>query len=253
MLDMRHINDTSDRLNGYGSVHPASAGRVITLDPPYELPSGMDLRGIAGIILKREPKPAIADYINTLSPDGMEALRRNEALFDGKTLSENPGLGYGPHKPPPFNIPEAIASEITELASALHALTDIKKSRLWFPSAPATTFHVDGSATDKPQWRMTYAFNGAQTVWHTYQRDENTPMERKMGLSYPSIPEDRIGADGKESHAAEGALIFLWNSANALFHRTPDNQPANRFVMTLDANVEKRGINCNLTCPRPCR
>lgn len=247
MLDVSHIQKTSERLNGYGRVHPNSNGRVIVLD---EIPQQMDLRGIAGIVCKRTKNPEIAAYINARSPEELKELRSNEALFDGHSLIQRPG--NGPHRPAAFNLPAIIEKEVAELAKIFHDVTNAKTSRIWFPSAPATTFHVDGSQTNSPQWRMTFALNGDQTIFHNYQRDENTPMQRAMGLSYPVIPEDRIGTFGTDSFAAEGALIFLWNSKNALFHRTPDKQAENRFVVTIDANAPRQ-LNCQQNCPFPCR
>lgn len=229
--------------------HPGSKGRVITLDPPYELPEGMDLRGIAGVVLKRMQNTAAAAEIDALSTTDLAELRRHRGSYDGKNFSRTEPMG--PHPAPPYAPPENVAREITVLADAFHRLTNSPRVTAWFPNAPARTFHVDGAMV-QPSWRLTYAFTGAQTLWHSYIRNENTPIERKGMVGFPVIPEAEVGREGKDFFPSEGALMFLWNSPNGLFHATPPAQDDRRFVLTLDGPAPKRA-GCERSCPFPCR
>lgn len=241
--------DTGSNLRGV-AYHPAANGRVITLDAPYELPEGMDLRGIAGVVLKRTQNADAAAEINTMSQDDLAALRRHSGVYDGKSFSQIEPMG--PHPAPPYAPPECLAREITELADAFHRLTKSPKITAWFPNAPAPTFHADGVMTRTPSWRLTYAFTGEQTVWHTYRRNENTPVLNRGGVGFPVIPEPETGKKGTDYFSSEGALMFLFNSPNALFHATPPAQNDRRFVITLDGFAPRRE-GCERSCPFPCR
>ena len=229
--------------------HPGGKGRVITLDAPYVLPEGMDLRGIAGVVLKREQNPETAGWIKGLDNDTRAALHKTTAQYINGELRQSPG--YGPHRPPAMP-PAEIAAEVIDLAAAFQRLANANKIDAWFPSAPAPKFHIDGAART-PCWRLTYAFTGAQTIWHSYKRSEQTPVHARGGIGFPMIPDNDIGEEGRDYFASEGALMFLWNSPNGLFHKSPQTSPEDkRFVLTLDAAAPRRS-GCTLSCPHPCR
>lgn len=241
--------ETGSDLRGV-AYHPGGKGRVITLDPPYELPEGMDLRGIAGVVLRRTQNAAAAAEINALPQEELAALRQHVGLYNGKEFTQKES-DHPRHPPAPYAPPKNVAQEIVVLADAFQRLTGSKQSKAWFPSAPAPTFHVDGAVV-MPQWRLTYAFTGAQTIWHSYVRDKDTPVVNRGGVGFPVIPESRIGTEGKDFFASEGALMFLWNSPNGLFHATPPGQTDRRFVVTLDTPAPRR-LDCTRSCPFPCR
>jgi hypothetical protein len=228
--------------------HPGGKGRVLALDAPYVLPEGMDLRGIAGIVLKRKQNPETAAAIAAMDEASRKQAQSQIGFYNGKTISDPPA--QGPHRPS-YHPPEFLKSEIEDLAAVFRRLAGVKETKVWFPQAPAQTFHVDGVET-RPQWRLTYAFTGAQTVWHSYRIDEHTPRRETMGAIYPVMPDDKIGTENQDYFMAEGALMFLWNSPNSLFHKTPDHQDENRFLVTLDASSPQRA-DCNRSCPFPCR
>lgn len=247
---LKDIDDTGTNLRGY-AFHPASCGRVLVLEPPYELPDGMkDLRGVAGVVLKRKPNPDVADYINSLSDEEFSDLHKHEGLIVHGEMKQGPARG--PRPPAPFSPPDIIANEIHTLASVFQRLAHTNENRAYFPTTPAPEFHCDGAATNLPNWRMTYALTGPQTLWHSYQRDSETPVVRRGMMGFPMIPKDNIGELNKDYFASEGALMFLTDSANALFHRSPDKEKGRRFVVTFDARSERR-VNCGANCLFPCR
>ena len=228
--------------------HPGGQGRVITLDAPYVLPEGMDLRGIAGVILKREQNPETAAAVAAMDESLREKTRKQSGVYNGETIM--PAKGMGPYRPT-YDPPAFLKPEIKELAAVFQRLTGGNETKVWFPQLPAKNFHVDGME-NRPQWRLTYAFSGAQTLWHSYRIDNHTPRREYMGGLYPIMPEDRIGTENKDYFTAEGALMFLWNSPNSLFHKTPEGHNTNRFLLTLDAASPKRA-DCARSCPFPCR
>ncbi len=228
--------------------HPRSNNRVIVLDAPYALPQGTDLRGIAGVVIRAERDPAIERYLQNLSETHVQELQKCKGRFVDGTLKRKPG--EGPHAPPPLP-PEPIAQASEKLAKIFHSLTQATQINIHFSTATAPSFHIDGS-NSKPSWRLTYAFIGNQTIWHSQTRDQNTPVSVQGGTGFPVLPKEKIGIRDVDYFESEGALMFLGYSPNGLFHKSPDNQNARRLVVTMDADAPRR-IDCTRSCPFPCR
>lgn len=237
--------DAGSDLRG-ATYHPAANGRVITLDPPYELPEGMDLRGIAGVVLKRTQNAQTAAYIRSLDDSGIAALRRAKAEFSGgKLVQKIEGPRACPMPPSP------LAEEITEIASAFARLTRTDNVNLHMAYSNPREFHIDGTGFH-PNWRLTYAFEGAQTLWHRGIKTDSMPVKTVPGMGFPLLPKDQIGEEGKDFFPSEGALLFMTFSPNGLFHRAPNGDDSKRIVMTLDAHAPRRP-DCSRSCPFPCR
>lgn len=231
--------------------HPASQGRVIILDPPYELPPGMDLRGIAGVVLKKEPNKEILSYIDGLSDEKYQAVHRGEASYVSKQgVIQKPPQGPRPSPPLPEEI---LMDDISTLGRAFNRLTGIDNVGIHLRPSNAPLFHMDG-AGGMPSWRLTYAFTGDQTEWHTALA--NVPGRQasvKGGTVFPLLRDNEIGENGIDFFPAEGALIFrTFSGGNGLFHRTPPNQPERRLVLTFDG-LGSKNPNCGQNCPFPCR
>ena len=230
--------------------HPGGKGRVITLEAPYELPEGTDLRGIAGVVLKREQNPETAAALAAMSDAEFASLHQHAGLYDGVALKQQ--LQMGPRPPAPFDLPAPIMDELKTLSSAFLRLTGAKETLIQFPSnRAAQKFHIDG-ANAKPAWRLTYAFTGAQSLWHNAVRDETIPVCGDAMTGFPTLPDDKVGKKGVDYFAADGALVFLTYSPNGLFHQPPQEDGKRRLLAILNTNAPQRA-DCSRSCPFPCR
>jgi len=245
-----HIETVSAALKGYGYVHPGGNGRVIVLEPPYQLPSGMDLRGIAGVVLKREQNLEIKAMLDNMSDEEKDILHKQAGRNKAGQLIQNPPMG--PRPPASFDLPEPLRGEIETLSNIFQRLTGAQENVIWFPRTPAPQFHIDGTMTKNPVWRLTYAFSGAQTEWHRHIKTNETPVLKQGFVGFPILSENENGVNNIDYFASEGALMFLCHSDNGLFHRTPLGIYDKRFVVTMDAGAPKRE-NCTASCPFPCR
>ena len=243
------IQATAQNLTGL-TYHPAGKGRVIILDPPYALPEGMDLRGIAGVVLKREQNPETAAAIRAMSDEDYRGLFKHEGRYDGTSLKQL--YQRGPRPPAPFALPAFIMDEVRELSAAFTRLTGTNETGIHFPAnRAAPQFHIDGMS-NRPAWRLTYAFTGAQTIWHSAERKDSTHVASFGTIGFPILPDDEAGAENIDYFKSEGALMFLTNSANGLFHKVPPEEPGRRFIATFDTYAPKRA-DCSRSCPFPCR
>lgn len=229
--------------------HPLGKGRIIQLDPPYQLPEGMDLRGIAAVILKREQNPETARYIVDMDSETRQALRRSEGRLVNNELAQK--AQSGPRAPAPLPS-EPLLAETAELVRAFNDLTKPAYLGFHLSASNALKFHTDGVGGRTPSWRLTYAYTGAQTICHTAILDDTFVVHGNGGTGFPLLPDQATGQQGVDYFEAQGAVLFRTFSANALVHKTPDGQDNTRVVLTIDANTPKN-LNCTATCPFPCR